>query len=230
MKKALIIGRNSDIASSLIGKLSLNYDIYSSTRDLSLSDKKVVNINLKEQATFFTALENLSKEKISFDLVLFLAARTTSVGKTVTLFESSIDTTEFLEYFEINCISPLKLFEGLYLKNMLKDDCIVVFFSSLAGSINMRGKLPHHKKGGNLAYRLSKAALNMGVKNVAFDLDHTGMTIISLHPGWVKTKSGGENADLTIDFSTESICKLLETLNKRSSGKFFNYDATLIDW
>ena len=40
-------------------------------------------------------------------------------------------------------------------------------------------------------YRISKSALNSAVKSISYDLSKTNMIIVALHPGWVRTKSGG---------------------------------------
>ena len=80
--------------------------------------------------------------------------------------------------------------ENIKKKNFLKKNSKIIFFSSLAGSITKRGNLKHNKPFGNMIYRMSKSALNCGVKNLSYDFQKEHI-IISLHPGFVKTKNGG---------------------------------------
>ena len=71
---------------------------------------------------------------------------------------------------KVNCYSQIKLFETLYKKNHIAKNAKIIFISSRAGSIKLRGTLKHHKAGGNLIYRISKSSLNAAVRNIAFDL------------------------------------------------------------
>ena len=43
---------------------------------------------------------------------------------------------------------------------------------------------------GMYIYRSSKTGLNQVVKSLSVDLKSQGITVISLHPGWVKTDMG----------------------------------------
>ena len=106
----------------------------------------------------------------------------------------------------------------------------IVFLSSLAGSIEMRGQLSHNQRGGNLAYRMSKSALNCGVRNVAYDLGHEGVTVVSLHPGWVRTRSGGPRADNDEVTAGAEIASLIDSISVADNGKFLRVDGSVIPW
>ena len=96
--------------------------------------------------------------------------------------------------------------------------------SSLAGSSTLRGKLNHNKPGGNLPYRISKAALNCAVKNIAYDLSqiYPKLIIFSLHPGWVQTFSTGNNPEIKADDSALRIFQLMEKVTTSDSGYFLD--------
>ena len=98
---------------------------------------------------------------------------------------------------------PSYTFWAFVTKTNFKKECKAIFFSSLAGSISLRGKMAHNKVGGNMIYRISKSALEFGSKSISYDLSKTNMIIVALHPGWVRTKSGGLSADLSIEYSTK---------------------------
>ena len=90
--------------------------------------------------------------------------------------------------------------------------------------------MKHNKKGGDLIYRVSKAALNGAVKNIAYDFSDTDYSIIAIHPGWVRTRSGGKNADLSIGYASKKIFNLINDLKSKDTGKFLNYDGRTIKW
>ena len=60
------------------------------------------------------------------------------------------------------------------------------------------GSIAGNTGGRHYLYRSSKAALNAVVKSLAIDLRDRGVTVVTLHPGWVKTDMGGADADLEI--------------------------------
>jgi NAD(P)-dependent dehydrogenase (short-subunit alcohol dehydrogenase family) len=90
--------------------------------------------------------------------------------------------------------------------------------------------LKHHSPGGDVIYRASKSALNNLIKNISFTYKNTDLIIVAIHPGWVRTRSGGENADLGVEEAAQNIVELLHSLNRQSSGSFLNYDKNSIGW
>ena len=77
-------------------------------------------------------------------------------------------------------------------------------------------------------YRASKAALN----SVLLDIAHTysGMTSIALHPGWVRTAMGTDQAPLSVEQSTAGIRATIAARTPRDNAKFLNYDGTPLSW
>ena len=87
----------------------------------------------------------VSIKKIKIDCILLIAAKTGSNNKSSnindkTVFSKGLSIKQFETYLKINCINPVILFELLLQKQILKKECRAIFFSSLAGSISLRGK------------------------------------------------------------------------------------------
>ena len=59
--------------------------------------------------------------------------------------------------------------------------------SSGMGSLQRAG-------GSSYAYRMSKAAMNMAARVLAFDSAMNGITTVTMNPGWVQTDMGGPSA------------------------------------
>src|SRR5256885_1221755 len=87
------------------------------------------------------------------------------------------------------------------------------------------GSLAENTSGGSIAYRSSKAAVNMVMRSAAIDLAPRGITCVLLNPGWVRTDMGGPKAPLSPHESVTGMRGLTETLGPNQSGKFYNYDG-----
>lgn len=75
-----------------------------------------------------------------------------------------------------------------------------------------------------------QAALNAATKSMSIDLKDSQILVASIHPGWVKTDMGGNNAPLDVDTSISGIFKTLENLSEKDSGKFLQYDGSELPW
>src|SRR5215203_1972343 len=84
--------------------------------------------------------------------------------------------------------------------------------------------------GGSIAYRSSKAAVNMVMRSAAIDLATRGITCVLINPGWVKTDMGGPHATLSPRQSVSAMRRLIERLGPHDSGKFYNYDGREYPW
>ncbi len=83
---------------------------------------------------------------------------------------------------------------------------------------------------GSALYRASKAALNAVVKAVALELAPRGVVAIALHPGWVRTDMGGAGADLEPEASVTGMRAVIEQVQSRDSGRFFDYSGKDVPW
>jgi len=92
------------------------------------------------------------------------------------------------------------------------------------------GSMEWTKSGGSYAYRMSKAAMNMSGRTLAFDRGAEGITVAMIHPGWVQTDMGGSTADLTPLESAEGIVKVVKGLTPTDNGTFFRWDGSVHPW
>jgi NAD(P)-dependent dehydrogenase (short-subunit alcohol dehydrogenase family) len=79
-------------------------------------------------------------------------------------------------------------------------------------------------------YSGSKAALNMYTRCLVLEPKMEGITIIALHPGWVRTDMGGPDARLTTAESAEGILRVIEALTREDNGKFFTWEGKELLW
>ncbi len=79
-------------------------------------------------------------------------------------------------------------------------------------------------------YRTSKAALNAAMKSLSLDLADAGVGVLILHPGWVKTDMGGENAPTSPKESIAGMRRVIEAFTPADSGKFIDFRGRGAPW
>ena len=110
-----------------------------------------------------------------------------------------------------NAFGPARA--GRELLPRIKDGGSLSFMSSLMGSIE-------DSSGGYDLYRTSKTAQNMLAKGIAEQhAKERALAVLSLHPGWVQTDMGGENAKLTVHESVSGLADVVEN----SGGAGYRY-------
>lgn len=103
----------------------------------------------------------------------------------------------------------------------------IVGITSILGSIELTGG---SMGGGSYAYRAGKAALNMLVRTLAADLAKEGFTCFVVHPGWVRTRMGGQEAPLSPQESVAGMVPVIERAGKEQNGAFLDYRGKAVAW
>lgn len=163
------------------------------------------------------------KQVIGDTPIDLLLANAGAMGGSGQVF-GSVDVEEMLNLVRINSLAPLKLVEALVENIASSERKLLAFQSSLMGSIG------DNSSGGYYAYRVSKAALNMIAKGLSNDLRPRGVIAVTMHPGWVKTRMGGQNAPVTVEQSVAGQQRLLDKLTPKDSGHFFNFEGKELAW
>jgi NAD(P)-dependent dehydrogenase (short-subunit alcohol dehydrogenase family) len=134
-----------------------------------------------------------------------------------------IDLEEWRRTFEVNTIGPF-LVARAFKKNLLASGAGRLMFltSQLAAST--------WPLGGRYAYAPSKAALNKLAQTLAIDWKEDPITIALMHPGWVQTDMGGPKATLPVAESAVGIRKVMGSLTKADSGKFYKWNGEIHPW
>lgn len=131
---------------------------------------------------------------------------------------------EWLRTLETNTLGPVRVTEALAEQVARSRRRLVVVLTSHMGAI-AEIDVP-----GDTGYRSSKAALNAAMKGLSFALAERGIGMLLLHPGWVSTRVGGENAPLTPAASVAAMRGRVDAFRMELSGRFFRYDGTEIPW
>lgn len=225
MKNILITGANRGIGLKFAEILSANNNIYATARDITNADdlKKFDNTELLE-------LDLLNKDSIkSFcselkDIPLDMIINNAGIFQDEQMEETILDPELWLDEIMINAIGPVVLSQKLKENIMSGNDKKIIFISSQMGSID------DNYSGGYYFYRTSKSALNSAAKSLSIDWKADGISVLMLHPGWVRTGMGGSNAKLDIDTSVSKMLDVINSLDMGKTGTFLNYEGKKLEW
>ncbi|HEY0282198.1 MAG TPA: SDR family oxidoreductase [Rhizomicrobium sp.] len=129
----------------------------------------------------------------------------------------------FARTFRINSIGPLLVSQALRDNLLAGRDKKLAVLTSKMGSISDSGS-------GALAYRASKAAVNMIMHVLAREWAADGILVAILHPGWVKTDMGGPGALITPQESVAGLRARIAELSPQTSGRYLDYRGKEIAW
>jgi NAD(P)-dependent dehydrogenase (short-subunit alcohol dehydrogenase family) len=154
----------------------------------------------------------------SFDLIFLNAAVMGPAHMSV----AQVTEAEIGSLMMTNAIAPVRLAKLLLPR--ARPGATVVLMTSILGSVTL------NVNGSFDLYRASKAALNSLSRG--FYADHVrpaGLTLINLHPGWVRTRMGGDNATLSIAESIAGIVEVVE--NPPGPGHHhIDYQRNVLPW
>jgi NAD(P)-dependent dehydrogenase (short-subunit alcohol dehydrogenase family) len=135
-----------------------------------------------------------------------------------------LDYPLWLHSFVVNTQAPVKLAEAFLPQLKRGERRLIVAISSLMGS------MADNTSGGSLMYRSSKAALNAAMKSLALDLAAQRVGVLILHPGWVRTDMGGQNAPLAPSESVKGMRQAIEAYSPSDSGRFVDFRGKVAPW
>jgi len=232
---ALLVGGSRGLGAALRPLLAQAYDLVWTSRDQDATRAEGEHhlLHLEDSSSRDSLADRIrdSVRPQRFGLVVFCAAKTGVTSSTQdSILGGPLSDVDFHETLEVNCFAPLKIAQRLVEAGLVQAGSKIVFLSSASGSISLRGTLSHHQRGGPAVYRISKAALNAGIRSLAFDLQPSRITVVALHPGWIRTNSETAGASTAAEDAAQTISRLVESIDFSDSGKFLDSTGRQIPW
>lgn len=161
-----------------------------------------------------------AKVSASFDVIVYNAAVHLEHDRRDI---EACDPEALASTFDVNATGAVRTVK--WFRRWLKPQGVLVFISSEAGGITTAWRTSEY------GYCMSKAALNMFAKLIANReaSQGSGVRVLALHPGWVRTDMGGQNAELSPD---EAAAAIFDTLGRRLEhpGVFVDRFGAPLDW
>lgn len=202
---------------------------------IGTSRKPTKAVELKEAGAQVIQLDVTSDESIAamaktlkglpIDIVVNNAGYVNSQTRGIESFKNTT-RDEYLNTYNINTIGPVMVTRALYPNLLLSTSHVkkVVNISSHGGIVARKDAKAIY------AYDTTKTALNKITNELAKDLKPDNITVISLAPGWNKTRTGGKDAKLNPTDSMRQAKKVIEGLTIADTGTFVGWSGFAIKW
>jgi NAD(P)-dependent dehydrogenase (short-subunit alcohol dehydrogenase family) len=239
-KKALVTGANKGLGLEMAKQLAqqgINVTITSRDKNrgesaVSQLKKEGIHVEMKlldvsNSRDVERFIKEFASENTSLDILINNAGIEIEGGfggnSVATVSRATVETT-----FATNLFGLVQLTQGL-LPFILKSNAgRIVNLSSIMGSLTI-----HSIKGGDLwnvkpfAYDASKTALNQFTVHLAQHLDGTNASVVSAHPGWVKTDLGSEYAPMDVAQGAKTGVDLALAKDTSFNGKYIHLGQEL---
>ncbi|KIX08041.1 uncharacterized protein Z518_02696 [Rhinocladiella mackenziei CBS 650.93] len=231
MPTAIVTGANSGIGHAFAKLLcDEGYTVYAVDRDQGVglealqAKARTAQVDVTSPESIQAFEESLGGTTV--DLLLNIAGVASASEK------DSLTTTNLQilqRTFAVNTFGPLLLTQAL-LPDILKSSHPKIgIVSSRVGSVG------DNSTGGHYAYRSSKAAVNSIGKSMAIDLKDKGVTVMLLHPGYVRTNllPTAKMPPETVE-PEEAATKLWQNIVSKKqiedTGKFWHREGFELPW
>jgi len=207
-KIVLITGASRGIGKALSEKFSgRGHEVIGTSTFRNRSSENFLKLDLSSSESIADFVKSFGKLNRKIDIFI------NNAGIWPGVETENINIQPLRKILEVNLIGTIDLTEKLI--PYLNDGAKVINISSSAGSISGT----YHSNYAD--YKISKAALNMYTATLSRRLLRRGITVASIHPGWVKTDMGGPNADIEPRTAAEKIYRRVISLNIEETGEFW---------
>lgn len=228
MPRALVVGASRGLGLGLVEELARRgWEVLATVRDTATSGElNQLALGGKTRIERLDVTDPFSARELHgllgderFDLLFLNAGMGHPRGRNV----ATADDEVIHRLFDTNATGPVRTAEIL-LDLVTPQSGVVAFMSSRLGSV--ADKTSDHAD----LYSASKAALNSLTRAFAARHADLGLSVLSLHPGWVKTEIGGDGAPLEVEDSVRGLVDLIEKARGSHQRAFLDYQGTEIPW
>ena len=244
-KTYLIIGGIGGIGRAMVEQiLANNIDAqvfatyYRSVPDIEAENLQWLQMDVSDENSIEKAVEILKQHTSQLDWVVncvgLLHTETSQPEKSL----RQVETDFFLQNMQVNALAGLLL--AKHLKPLLakaeRSNDKPAIFATISARV---GSISDNQVGGWYSYRMSKAALNMGMKNLSIEWARSlkDVCVVVMQPGTVNTQLSApfqanvaEGHLFTPAYSAECLLEVLAGMSATNSGSFVDWAGETIPW
>ncbi len=211
---------------------------YRSVPDIEADNLYWLKVDVSDEDTIKQAVEEIKQQTDHIDWVIncvgLLHSDTMQPEKAL----RQMQTDFLLQNMQVNALASMLIAKHIQplIKNAPRDNDHPAIFATISARV---GSISDNQLGGWYSYRMSKAALNMGMKNLSIEWGRTlkDVCVVVMQPGTVNTQLSApfqsnvaEGQLFSPAFSAESLLDVLSTMTAADSGSFVDWAGELIPW
>ena len=185
---------------------------------LKADNLHIITLEVTDLASIEAAYAAVSAQTDALDVLINNAA----IGGGANDRLGSLTFDDLTGRFKINSVAPIMIVQRF--RDLVARGTNPKIINITSGN----GSLGNKPDGGSYGYSASKAALNMFMRTLSFDLK--AITTLVIDPGWVKTDMGGPNAWFTPAESISQVIAVIDGATLEDTGKFLRWDGKEVPW
>jgi NAD(P)-dependent dehydrogenase (short-subunit alcohol dehydrogenase family) len=134
----------------------------------------------------------------------------------------ALDVESIRRQFEVNALGPLRVTAAL-MGNLARGSRVAIVTSRM-------GSIGDNTSGGYYGYRMSKCAVNMAGASLARDLKPRGVSVVLVHPGFVRTEMTGRQGNVDAKDAARDVLARIDALTLDTSGSFVHANGERLPW
>lgn len=223
-KSALIVGASRGLGLGLVETfLARGWRVTATQRTpsaqlgrLSAEALRIETADIDDDASVAALHERLAGQR--FDLIFVVAGVATQAHDPLHAVPRAVAAQVYLT----NAVSPIRFAEAFL--DRLAPGGSLALMSSILGSVS------RNDTGGWETYRASKAALNTLARSFAVRHRAENLSVLILHPGWVRTEMGGAEADIDVATSVTGLADVITAQLGRPGAQYLDYTGETLPW
>ena len=142
----------------------------------------------------------------------------------------ALSAQELKSLLDLHCLGAMRCAQAALPYLRRAPGALLVNVSSRLGSLqrNASGHFPSGRF--SYDYRIAKAAQNMLTLCLGSELEGSGVSVCAVHPGRLKTGTGGDGAHLSPGEAAERFLSFVKAANAEVNGRFFDLFDGEIPW
>jgi NAD(P)-dependent dehydrogenase (short-subunit alcohol dehydrogenase family) len=245
-KTYLIIGGTGGIGKAMIEQLTASTTqdtLVFATHHKNIPDFEAPNLHwismdVCDESSIEQAADIIKQQTTHIDWVINCAGLLHTDTQQPEKALRQMETEFFLQNMQVNALASLliaKHFKPLLAKATRSNDTPAIF-----ATISARvGSISDNQLGGWYSYRMSKAALNMGMKNLSIEWGRSlkDVCVVVMQPGTVNTQLSAPFQSNVADghlfspaYSAECLLEVLSNMTATQSGSFVDWAGESIPW
>jgi len=176
----------------------------------------IIQLDVTKESTLSAAAHYVRETLGGIDVIINNAGILVERDKTI----EDLDMRQLIRTFEVNTFGPMRVIRNfLPLMTPSGEQQAIINISSEAGTI--LNAFPT-----NYPYSMSKTALNMFSERLREYLKERGIRVYAVHPGWMKTDMGGEEAPYDPENTANGVYNIIENkVNVYSKISFIDFNG-----